>query len=760
MNTISNPRQHWGPGIPTPRAGESFERKAARLTSKGNGADQASHPLGDTTTRHDGRRFGIRIKLLIAVAIACLTVLGLTTAAVLVLYRTIEDAAELEARNLAMGVAIEGASKGPALQAYVQSLDLLYRRDLFILDRDHRTLADIVPDEIGSLYQQDRGREIEETMRDGVPRKFIEVSPQHPKGAALMAVPLRKTEDPTSPIVGTVVLEYTSIEQQLLRADAWGLYIVGLIGFMTVIAVGVFGYQAASRVAKGIQRVSAGVLAFAAGDVSVRINSFSSDEVGDLTTAFNKMADDLDMSRRELMLEAELAREAAKHAETLANTDMLTGLSNRAHLSTLMAQVLEHAQSLGHGVGVLFMDIDRFKNINDTLGHEAGDFVLRSVAEQLEKCLGPHEFVGRLGGDEFLIVVDEVASPTALADVARRILAAVAHSIFVDGQEIRTTGSIGISAYPGDGQDQQTLKKNADIALYRAKEEGRNGYAFYSSDLNPHSIERLAFESELRRALEQGQLSVHYQPKVAPDTRRIRGVEALVRWQHPSMGSISPARFIPVAEETGLIVQLGRWVLEQACRQQVAWKRSGLADVSMAVNLSTRQFSDADLLPDISRIITETGIDPQQLELEITESLLMNNEALGTDLLRQLKALGLQLAVDDFGTGYSSLASLKRFPIDTLKIDKAFVRDLEGNGEDQAIVQAIISMAKSLDLKIVAEGVETEAQWEFLRDRGCDDIQGYHFSRPVPATELAKLLGSSAGQPPACPAPNLALSFA
>jgi len=685
-------------------------------------------------------RLSVRLKLLVAVAMSCLAVLVLTASAIVLLYRSIEEAAQLEARNLAMAVAIEGASKGPALQHYVRSLDALYRRDLFILDRDHRTLADIAPGEIGSVYRQDQGGEIEETMRDGMPRRFVEVSTQHPDGAALMAVPLHQTADQASPIVGIVVLEYTSIEQQLFRADAWSLYVVGLIGLATVIAVGAFGYQAASRLALGIQRVRAGVLAFAGGDTSVRIASSSSDEVGDLTTAFNKMADDLDMSRRELMLEAEMARQAATHAEMLANTDMLTGLSNRAHLSALMTKVLTDAESRGQGAGVLFMDLDRFKNINDTLGHEAGDAVLRSVAEQLQKCLGPNEFVGRLGGDEFVIVVGGVASPSSLACVARRVLTAVAHPIFVDGQEIRTTGSVGISVFPRDGRDPQTLKKNADIALYRAKEEGRNGYSYYSPDLNPHSIEKLAFESELRRALDQGQLRVHYQPKVDPFTRRVRGVEALVRWQHPTMGSIPPARFIPVAEETGLIVQLGRWVLEQACRQQVAWKSSGLADVSMAVNLSIRQFNDPDLLEDVTWIMAETGIEPGQLELEITESLLMNNEASGTTLLRELKALGLRLAVDDFGTGYSSLANLKRFPIDTLKIDKAFVHDLEGNDEDQAIVQAIISMAKSLDLKIVAEGVETEAQWVFLRDRGCDDIQGYHFSKPVPASELVALL--------------------
>ncbi|MDY0745947.1 EAL domain-containing protein [Paucibacter sp. R3-3] len=686
-----------------------------------------------------GSGMSIRSRLLLAVAASCAAVMLLTAAAVAVLYRSIEDAAKLEAKNLAKSVALEAATNRRSLQSLVQGIDALYRRDLFILDRRHQTLADIIPEELGSSYAHDHG-EIEATMVDGEPREFVELSSQHPDGAALMAVPMRRTVDPESPIAGVVVLEFTSIERQLFKADVWGLYVVGLLGLATVIAVGAFGYRAANRLSRGIQGVRSGVLAFASGDTSVRIEASAADEVGDLSRAFNRMADELDQRRRELMLEAKMARQAAHQAEILAHTDVLTGLANRTQLAKLMAQTLTEAKRDKHSAGVLFMDLDRFKNINDTLGHEAGDMVLRAVAERLRMCLGPNEYVARLGGDEFVVVVGTVETPKALACVARRILTAVAHPVYIGSQELRVTSSIGISVFPRDGSEQQTLKKNADIALYRAKEEGRNGYAFYSPDLNPHSIERLAFESELRRAIGQGQLSVHYQPKAEPGSGHVSGVEALVRWIHPTMGNVPPSRFIPIAEETGLIVELGRWVLEQACRQQVAWKTSGIADVVMAVNLSMRQFNDPGLLDDVRRIIDETGIAPDQLELEITESLLMHNVASGMPLLHELKRIGLRLAVDDFGTGYSSLANLKRFPIDTLKIDRAFVNDLEGNDEDQAIVQAILSMARSLGLRTVAEGVETSAQWDFLRDRACDEIQGFLFSRPMPADALVPLL--------------------
>jgi diguanylate cyclase (GGDEF)-like protein len=687
------------------------------------------------------RGLGVRTKLLMAVTAACATVLLLTLAAIGVLLDWVEQAAQLEAGNLATSVALGAVQKRPgALQDYVLDLNELYGRDLFIVDTGRRTIADIVPQELGETYLEDRGDEIGRTLVDGRTRTFVETSAQHPQGAKQLVVPLRRSAGRDAPIVGAVVLEYTHVERQLFHACAWALYAMGLAGLLAGVGVGCFGYRVASRLSRGIDEVRRGVLAFADGDTSVRLAALDRDEVGDLSSAFNKMADDLVHSGRELKLEAEIARQATEHAEYLAYTDLLTGLGNRTTLSRQMGQALSSASENGVGVGVLFIDLDRFKNVNDTLGHEAGDAVLKEVAARLRQCLAPYKHLARSGGDEFIVVVPELSAPAWLSGVARKILTVVAQPMYVGGQELRMTCSIGISAFPRDGEDEYALMKNADIALYRAKDEGRNGYAFYAPDIDAHSVEKLALESELRRAIELRQLSLHYQPKIDARSGRVCAVEALLRWEHPTMGSVPPARFIPVAEETGLILPLGRWVLEEACRQQQAWCAVGLQDVGMAVNLSARQLSDPELLDDVRRIVALTGIPPGSLELEITESLLMHNEASAMVLLHEFKRLGIRLAVDDFGTGYSSLAKLKNFPIDTLKIDRAFVCTLEDHEEDRAITQAIITMGKSLGLHIVAEGVETIAQCDFLRERGCDEFQGFYFSRAVGARELADML--------------------
>jgi EAL domain-containing protein (putative c-di-GMP-specific phosphodiesterase class I) len=328
--------------------------------------------------------------------------------------------------------------------------------------------------------------------------------------------------------------------------------------------------------------------------------------------------------------------------------------------------------------------------------------------------------------------------------VAQKILAAMGTPFIVQAQEFHISASIGVSSYPDDGNDPQTLMKNADIAMYRAKEQGKNNFQFYSAQINLHSIERLTLESSLRRALERNEFLVHYQPKVDIASGRITGVEALVRWQQPVQGLIPPAQFIQLAEETGLIVPIGEWVLKTACAQNKAWQLEGWAPVRVAVNLSPRQFAHENLLEDIARVLKQTGLDPAFLELEITESVVMRNPEQAVLLLNRLKAFGIHLSVDDFGTGYSSLNYLKRFPLDTLKIDRTFIRDLPGDGDDAAITQAIIAMAHSLRLSVVAEGVETAEQLSFLRDYGCDEFQGYYFSRPQPAKDIAPLLRDNA----------------
>ncbi|HEX6267778.1 MAG TPA: EAL domain-containing protein [Burkholderiales bacterium] len=424
----------------------------------------------------------------------------------------------------------------------------------------------------------------------------------------------------------------------------------------------------------------------------------------------------------------------------LANHDRLTGLSNRTMFGELLNLSLHNAQRYERSFAVLFIDLDRFKVINDTLGHEAGDELLKEVAERLRNTVRSSDVVARFGGDEFVVLVQEVSEASQVEIVARKILSALMKPVFIRGEEYRVTASIGICMYPADAGDEQTLLKNADIAMYHAKDEGKNTFKFYSAESNAHSFEKLALETSLRRALERNELFLHYQAKLDLHNRQITGVEALLRWKHPELGMVSPAQFIPVAEETGLIVSIGRWVLNSACVQNVAWQREGLPPVRISVNISARQFDDENLLKDIAEALETSGMRPELLELEITESMVMRNTERASQVLESVKELGVRLAIDDFGVGYSSLAHLKRFPIDTLKVDRSFIRDLPQDIEDKAITEAIIAMGKSLNLTVLAEGVETLEQQSFLEQHDCDEIQGYYFSRPVPQEQFAALL--------------------
>jgi diguanylate cyclase (GGDEF)-like protein/PAS domain S-box-containing protein len=436
-------------------------------------------------------------------------------------------------------------------------------------------------------------------------------------------------------------------------------------------------------------------------------------------------------------------KEAESNLTFFANHDALTGLPNRAMFNERLAQALARAHRYNKMAAVLFIDLDRFKIINDTLGHDAGDRLLKQLAERLRECLREGDTVGRQGGDEFVVLIEDVTDPNQVTGVAQKMLETIAQPYRIAGQEFHVTASIGISICPDDGRDQHALLKNADIAMYRAKERGKNNYQFYSAQMNLHSFERLALETSLRHAVERSEFLLHYQPKVNIRSGRITGVEALVRWQHPELGMVSPAQFIPLAEETGLIVQIGEWVLRTACSQARGWLDQGLPNISVAVNLSARQFARDDLAASIMNVVRETGMDPRWLELEITESTVMHNPDLAAEVLRQLKDVGVRVAIDDFGTGYSSLGYLKRFPIDSVKVDRSFILDIPDDKDDVAITCAVIAMAHSLRLKVVAEGVETAEQYGFLRDQDCDEIQGYYFSPPVEAASLARLLARS-----------------
>jgi diguanylate cyclase (GGDEF)-like protein/PAS domain S-box-containing protein len=436
-------------------------------------------------------------------------------------------------------------------------------------------------------------------------------------------------------------------------------------------------------------------------------------------------------------------KQAEARVRRLAHYDELTGLPNRSMFHQRVGRALARARRRGRQLAILFIDLDRFKNINDTLGHDAGDRVLDEIAARLRGCLRETDTVGRLGGDEFVVLIEEVADPAEVALVAQKVLAEVARPIALGAQEVHITASIGISTYPADSEDMQGLMKNADIAMYRAKEQGKNNYQFYSAQMNVHTLERLAMESDLRRALERDEFVLHYQPKIDLANSAIGGMEALLRWRHPVRGLVQPAHFIPLAEETGLIVPIGQWVLRTACAQTKAWQARGL-QLRVAVNLSARQFSQESLLADVAGVLAETGLAAPMLELEITESMVMRNPAHAVALLDSLKAMGVHLSIDDFGTGYSSLSYLKRFPIDNLKIDRSFIQDLPGDGEDAAITRAIIAMAHSLRLTVIAEGVETEKQRKFLHQHGCNEMQGFLFSKPLGAEEFLALLQDAA----------------
>ena len=433
-------------------------------------------------------------------------------------------------------------------------------------------------------------------------------------------------------------------------------------------------------------------------------------------------------------------KRAEERVQHMATHDALTALPNRVMFSQLLNHEIRAGERYRRSFAVMFIDLDRFKFVNDTLGHEAGDKLLQEVSARFQACLRSSDVVSRVGGDEFVVLLQEVSDPEAVANVARKILSAAIKPVVVLGQECRVTASIGICMYPRDAQDEQSLLKNADIAMYLAKEEGKNNFQFFSENIRIQSLERQTLETSLRHALEREEFSLHYQAKLDLKTKEITGVEALLRWQHPDLGTVSPAKFIPVAEETGLIVPIGKWVLQTACAQNVVWQREGLPPMCMAVNLSARQFTDDELTADIRAALDETGMRPELLELELTESMVMQSPERATRILGAIKQMGVRIAVDDFGVGYSSLAQIKRYPIDTLKVDRSFIRDLEKNAEDRAITEAIITMGKTLSMTVVAEGVETQEQQTFLADHACDAMQGFYFSKPIGADQFAGFL--------------------
>jgi diguanylate cyclase (GGDEF)-like protein len=452
--------------------------------------------------------------------------------------------------------------------------------------------------------------------------------------------------------------------------------------------------------------------------------------------------EEISRSNKELVRLAHEARTMTRQMTHSAEHDALTDLPNRLLLNDRIGQAVALAQRREKQVGVLYLDLDSFKHMNDSLGHPIGDKLLQSLARRLLGCVRTTDTVSRLGGDEFVILLSEIERPEDAAIISRKLLQAVSKAFPIDKHDLHITASIGVSTYPDDGFDAETLIKNADTAMFQAKENGREGYQFFRPAMNVRAVERQLIEEHLRRALERQEFALHYQPKIILKTGAISGVEALLRWTHPTRGYVPPGQFIPVAEDCGLILPIGAWVLKEACAQARAWADAGLPALTMAVNVSPVQFKSNGFLNNLAEILIETGLDPRSLELEVTEGALMKNPELAADTLSTLRGMGVQVAIDDFGTGYSSLSYLRRFPLDALKIDQSFIRQITTIPDETVIVSAIISMGQSLNLRIIAEGVETEDQLDFLKAHKCDEAQGFYFSRPVPPQQIASFLES------------------
>jgi len=460
-----------------------------------------------------------------------------------------------------------------------------------------------------------------------------------------------------------------------------------------------------------------------------------------------QLEDQVDLRTRELTwtnenLEKQISirKQVEKSLKHLAHHDTLTNLPNRLLLDARMEHAIKHARRKQRQLAVLFLDLDNFKHINDSLGHATGDRVLKHITRRLLSITREDDTIARLGGDEFVLLMEEIKDTTDVICLAQKILDKVNERFEINNQSIFIGCSIGISLYPQYGDKGETLLRNADAAMYRTKEEGRNSYNFYAEEMTASAYDRITLVGSLGRAIEQDELAVYYQPQKSLADGRYVGLEALVRWNHPELGTLPPARFLPVAESSGLIVPLGNWVLRSACRQMVAWQRSGLPIDTISVNLAGKQIRRNDLVENIAGILEETGCRPEWLELEVTEGFIMSEIHASIDALSRLRDMGIQLAIDDFGTGYSSLSYLKKLPITRLKIDRSFVQDLAENNDDAAIVKAIVSLGKSLQLAIIAEGVETDFQERFLRELGCEMGQGYLYSQPVPTDQIESLV--------------------
>ncbi|GAA4841502.1 hypothetical protein GCM10023310_19190 [Paenibacillus vulneris] len=530
-----------------------------------------------------------------------------------------------------------------------------------------------------------------------------------------------------NPYIIGVVTDYQII-QDILNEQLLNNIVISLIILLFVLFV---SFLLADYIVRPINHILYKVNEIAEGNFGAKIAINRNDELGWLSKRVNTMSMNLEAYTQEL-------KDKNAEIEFRANYDFLTGLPNIRLFNEHFTKTLESVKKDGSSIAVLFLDLDRFKWINDTFGHSSGDYLLKEVAQRIQGMAGGNEMGSRIGGDEFVLLLPGY-SREATEQKVEQILQLLSRPALYEGQELSVTPSIGISMFPCDGEDIDTLVKNADIAMYRAKEQGRNNYQFYALEMKDKIVRRAALEKGLRKALEREELTLYYQPQVDLITGKIVGVEALVRWIHPENGLISPLEFIPMAEETGLIAPMGEWILYTACKQIKLWEEKGFPPMRVSVNLSARQIQQQNLVDYVRQVLKETSLDPRLLELEITESIAMYNEDYVIGKLNSLKLLGIQIAIDDFGTGYSSLNYLNKFPIDTLKIDKSFISQVKDTTDNREIIMTILAMARNLNLKVIAEGVETIEQLHFLQNNKCNEAQGYFFSKPLSVEDFEEL---------------------
>lgn len=556
---------------------------------------------------------------------------------------------------------------------------------------------------------------------------------------SLMHVVVRKQFDLQGEKLGTIVIQ-SDLADVYEQLTLYLLIIVPVMGGILFVANLVL-----SRLQKHITEPIASLAAVSTrisdlGDYSMRARTSRLSDIGALSTAFNSMLERI--QHREAELESEIAerKRVEEKLDRLAHFDNVTELNNRHFFNERLHAVVSRSEQFKERTGLMFIDLDNFKAVNDTLGHDTGDELLRLVSKRLSDTLRFGDVICRIGGDEFAIILENISQASVASMVAEKCLASLAMPISINGNEIYISASIGISIYPDDARDMHELLKYADTAMYYAKNSGKNAFRLFLPSMQGEAQKRFSMDANLRRALERNEFRLHYQTQIDLETSRIIGVEALIRWAHPDLGMISPAEFIPIAEETGLIVPIGEWVLREACNQMKQWHDEGMGHLRIAVNLSSRQLKEDNFVETVLKIVEETGINPKLLELELTESMLMDVESSVIDKLYALRSAGIALAIDDFGTGYSSMSYLKTFPINCIKIDRSFVSDLPQNQEDAAITKAIIAMAKALKMQVIAEGIENLEQGHFLRDNGCDMSQGYYYSKPASAEHIKSML--------------------